>query len=405
MMVWPMIASLWVVPSNAFLLTVRRVDRRRHPTPCSYEMSHGSPDGKKHLHGLIYNMTLFLDDMVDENGRFYSICTTGERSHAGHNVMRDLAAAWDASKALMNDTSFERLNMAMATTIEAYRVALIPAAANESMVLDSSMLQEPSHIGHSAMLILAGLGSWKLHHEVPPPSWIVQLARGILSMQRSDGAFGIAFENGFDDTNVYANIEFYPGEAMVALTEVYHHQMIDHSVREEIRYAMERAFDFYVRHYNVGETNVNYNIWQIQAFSRLYHMMERTSPGKARSIGEYVEALCWDICNSRAYKYELARGRSFFPNLSTIEIACGLDALADAIPVLDAMGSDRLELVLTRVQNGLEFLLWAEQQPLPSEAKRGHGGLGFGGTLILEQRLDVTGHALSAAIKLQMLNQ
>jgi hypothetical protein len=109
--------------------------------------------------------------------------------------------------------------------------------------------------------------------------------------------------------------------------------------------------------------------------------------------------MCEDIIQSKSWKYELARGQSFYPNLDTIEIACGLDALADGMRVARATADARLEAFERQAKNAVSFLQWAQEQVPPNVAV-GRGGLGYGGVTVLEQRLDVTGHAISALTKL-----
>jgi len=367
-------------------------------------------------------MADFYADMVDtESSRFYSLCfpLEGERIHQ-HNPIRDLAAAWDASKIVLylkeyGDDSIpqsESLQQAINTTVSYYQAYIIPIRNNQQhlTMLDSKVLEEAPNIAHSALMILASLGTLKLPflqtkfaHQYP---WIDGLVQGILSMQREDGAFFITFGKDQAESNVYQGIEFYPGEAMVALTEVYDFSstyadiIVENSKRQNILLAMEQAFEFYSSYYHQHNTDTNYNIWQIQAFSRFFQILNgKGNQAKAELVGTYVVELCQEVVNSKAWKYELARGQSFYPNLNTVEIACGLDALSDGIDVARSLQSDILELLEMRAQNAVDFLEWAQDQ-LPADATVGKGGLGYGGTLVLEQRLDVTGHAISALTKL-----
>jgi hypothetical protein len=431
-------------------------------------------------HSLIESMTKFYVDMVDPvSYRFYSTCvpSTGVRCHEPRNPMRDLAAAWDASKLLLyHRRSRERcgeeesenhdniLQRAISTTVDHYQSGLIPVTTpattsgttdqtSSCLQLSSGHLQEASHIGHSAMMILAAIGSLQvsssssslsaLHQQSPPPPphdsyriIVEALAWGILSMQRDDGAFCISFDKGQQDDNVYTGIEFYPGEAMVALAEVYHlgwaspgpfglATAFPTTLDTAILLALQRAFCFYSDYYfQQGTSNdANYSIWQIQAFARLFRLLRSSQPKTVgsistnddedhddddndllQSIASYVVALGETVLGSNAWKYQLARGPSFYTNLNTIEIACGLDALGDAMldmAEITAKSDESLEPIWPqRVDEAVRFFEWTLSK-VPPEAVRGTGGLGFGGTVVLEQRLDVTGHALSALIKLQ----
>jgi hypothetical protein len=419
-------------------------------------------------HSLIESMAKFYVDMVDPvPHRFYSTCvpSTGVRCHEPRNPMRDLAAGWDASKLLLyHRRSRERcgeeeesenhddiLKRAISTTVEHYQRGLIPVTTpattsgsttqtSSCLQLSSDHLQEASHIGHSAMMILAVIGSFQVSSSSSSLSALQQqriieaLAWGILSMQRDDGAFCISFDKGQQDDNVYTDIEFYPGEAMVALAEVYHlgwafpgpATAFTTTLDNAILLALRRAFLFYSDYYfHQGTSNgANYSIWQIQAFTRLFRLLRSSQPTAVgsistnddsddddhddnllQSIGFYVVALAETVLGSNAWKYQLARGPSFYANLNTIEIACGLDALGDAMLLdmadITAKSDESFEQIWPqRVDEAVRFFEWTLSK-VPPEAVRGTGGLGFGGTVVREQRLDVTGHALSALIKLQ----
>ena len=166
---------------------------------------------------------------------------------------------------------------------------------------------------------------------------------------------------------------------------------------------MQRAFSFYSGYYHQGGTDINYNIWQAQAFSLLFKaQLASGNQPEAAKVAPYILTLCEDVISSKSWKYELARGRSFYPNLSTVEISCGLDALADGINVARITEDERLELLEKHASNAVEFLQWIQDQ-VPVDVTIGLGGLGYGGVVVLEQRLDVTGHAISALTKLSTL--
>ena len=96
-----------------------------------------------------------------------------------------------------------------------------------------------------------------------------------------------------------------------------------------------------------------------------------------------------------------SRGRSFYPNLVTVEIACGLDAvrMQGSRVAFEQKREEDLKLLLRNADNAVEFLCWAQDR-VPEDAIVGYGGLGYGGLQVMEQRLDVTGHALSGMSKL-----
>eukprot|EP00536_Pseudo-nitzschia_multiseries_P008633 jgi/Psemu1/287932/fgenesh1_pg.222_\ len=335
--------------------------------------------------------------------------------------------------------------------------------------LSPEILHETPTIAHNGLLLLALVESdrmllprsgCKTENTPDSDSAVEGLTRGILAMQRNDGAFRIRFEDrdtnsaahseqkdndDCDDETVLRGIEFYPGEAMVALMEVFSHTSANQGVTDETRSrilpAMIRALGFYRSFYNQHRNSslleANYAIWQVQAFGRLalalplalpLDLREDTgsatatataaTPTAAAAAGitpselataasDYCADLCEDIASSHAWRM-LSRGTPFYPNLSTVEIACGLDALVRGGLVEAARSSgnsnddsndddndndssiDRLARCIDR---GIDFVAWSQDR-VPAAATVGYGGLGHGGLVVTEQRLDVTGHAL-----------
>ncbi len=369
----------------------------------------------------LWPMTAFFAGMVDQSsGRFYHLCfpSKGEKEKRWMPI-RDLAAIWDATKALeflrgrnydeIEGSSCEILSNAIRESIQVYN-ALYQTVA-DGVALDEEVLLEKPNIAHSAMMILACAGAMRLSllddalDSIPP---IEKLTRGILSSQLPNGSFLPEFTGSDDDA--FREIEFIPGEAMVALMEIHDFSksmdgLISSETREDIVSSLMKAFEFYSGFYYEGNVGINYNIWQIQAFAKLHGSLSLQSPDnndKLNSIRSYVLDLCDGILNSKAWKYELSRGQSFYPNLQTVEIACGLDSLVDGLRVARSLDEDP-ELRALRyeinIKNAIYFLQWAQKR-VPVESPAGYGGLGYGGVQVFEQRLDVTGHAISAMTKI-----
>jgi hypothetical protein len=382
----------FLVAAQAFLRNSPSSKRR----PLWLFLASATPVDDDEATRMIRDMAGFFQFMVDpEKQRFYYECRQGERFHQIHPI-RDLAAAWDATKALPflgpNETHRDDalFKQAILHTLQSYSVG--PTPIGRGFMVHN--LPEPSNIAHSALMLLSYTGALRLGLLNPndASSVLNGLAQGILSMQQENGAFATEFHN---TDSVYQGIDFYPGEAMLALVEI--HQfgldvpgLLDATTQEAIVPTLHRALDFYSHYYRTQEPATNYNIWQIQAFARL----EKT---KTPPILEYITEMCHDIVSSKAWKYELARGRSFYPNLQTVEIACGLDALLDGIGAADPPPG----LWLRQAQNAIDFLRWSLDK-VPENVK---GGLGYGGVLVMEQRLDVTGHAMSALTKWKKIQQ
>jgi len=338
---------------------------------------------------------------------------------------------------------YQRLSAAIVATIEAYSGTWHTFTDSKRHLtcaaLSSKLLEEPSNIAHSAFLILATTGALRLKLLDPETLEIPleELVHGILSMQQEGtGAFAIRFGSG----DIFHGIEFYPGEAMLALLDAYEGpDVLSPALRQEILSAVQRAFLFYSDFYRADNVDERYTSffgnWQVQSFAKLFdilHRAEQDSPGSslnldpgakktasgpwlpdvsdatAANVANYVLELCDAVISSRSWKL-LDLGR--YSHLSTVEIACGLEALAEGTQVAlslessttgRAMSSDRVQGYWHHVRNAVQFLA-AVQDQVPPEAA-GYGGLGYG-VNELEQRLDVTGHAVNALIKVSRVQE
>jgi hypothetical protein len=198
------------------------------------------------------------------------------------------------------------------------------------------------------------------------------LSRGILSMQLENGAF----RTYYGDDNFQRGIAFFPGEAMLALVTAYKFNLLNTATREAIMPAMMNAFHFYSRYYNEEDVDTNFNIWQSIAFSALYDCLENQHENQ-KEVAGYVNTLCQEICQSRAWKYQLSRGQSFYANLETVEIACGLDALAEGIRVAKLEKNMELASQFEKnAANAVQFLGWMQSQ-VPDSCVVGYGGMGI----------------------------
>lgn len=412
-------------------------------TPCRMMMHAGGRWTTEVNHDMVremlWRMTGYFSSMVDTSRqRFYYRClpTSGKRLH-GHCPIRDLGAAWDTTTVLLywrdqqewlaqHDHSMEsrqqRLTNAVCNTLRVYDASYTrlvkqdgvrqekddaAEARGGGVAISQSILLEPPNIAHSAFVLLATAGALRLSifsvNDTLPP--VNDLVGGVLAMQRKDGAFRIEFGN----KDVYRGIEFYPGEAMLALMDAYEvsgsiQGILETSTRKAILPAMERALHFYSNFYRHGNVGARYTSffanWQVQAFAKLFdafdHSEKEPSPSRASAVADYILELCQSIVQSGSWK-ELAKGPSAHSNLSTVEIACGLEALAEGTRVaLEVSRVMDATLFWTNATNAIEFLKSVQDQ-MP-ERMTGSGGLGHG-LRVVEQRLDVTGHAINALTK------
>jgi len=382
----------------------------------------------QHDDDVLYKMIRFFGiDMIDTTtNRFYYYCypMDGKCEHV-HMPIRDLAAAWDASKALqyldidVDDDEVrlirKQLTDAIKCTLAIYQSNLKNNELGDGVHLSGDILLETSTIGHSALLLLGMCDACSLsilnRNEVQ--DMIDGLVQGILSRQLDNGAFSIEFNS--KDTSYLRGIEFHPGEAMLALLNA--HDILlsiptsSATTCQSILQSMEQAFAFYSNYYYTeDDVDINYNIWQVLCFSKYHDTLSinnnQQSKIRQEEVKKYILEMCQEICQSRSWKYQLSRGQSFYQNVETIEIACGLDALAEGIRINrqeDTENNEDLDKLFTmHAKNALYFIQWTQDQ-VSKDCIVGKGGLGYGGIQVFEQRLDVTGHAISALVKLHKL--
>lgn len=201
------------------------------------------------------------------------------RCHA-HCPLRDMGSAWDACKAVKilrnwycrQDTAHPKrllstnLEDAILQTTRYYTSSLvaIDGCNQNSMHLSPELLKEPPKISHNALLLLGLVGLEELgaleitttttnnydgddddacQEQSKLVGSVEPLVLGILSLQRSDGAFKTKFKN---DDDVYSDIAFSPGQAMTALMDVYlHPALVNKTTLDQILPSVLRAFEFY----------------------------------------------------------------------------------------------------------------------------------------------------------------
>ena len=401
----------------------------------AFSASPSSPSiASSHQHQLINNILhkmvrFFGQDMIDTTNRFYYACYPAEGvCEHYHMPIRDIASAWDATKAYTfvssstickenDDEVIERmvavqqqLESAIKCTLSAYQSNLQPNnvaidGGSRGLYLHEDTLLETPTIGHSALLLLGVIGLSILEQDDKVIQDAVNgLVVGILSQQSDANG---AFYTEFGSNDYLRGIEFYPGEAILSLLHA--HELTTATLQQSILQSIDKAYTFYSNYYYTSDTNVNYNIWQILAFAKYYDVLISSNniiqPTRIEEVKKYVLDMCQEICTSKSWKYQLYRGKPFYPNISTVEIACGLDALAEGIRLTQSAGNDDdttnlCDMFQMHAKNAVYFLEWSQDQ-VADDCVVGKGGLGYGGIQVLEQRLDVTGHAISALMKLR----
>jgi hypothetical protein len=238
-----------------------------------------------------------------------------------------------------------------------------------------------SSIAHSAFLALA-----LAHSELPDKTQrLTPLIDGILRQQRQGGSYKVFFDAGPDSGE-----ELYPAEAMLSLLEAYR-------LTKDARYldSVERGFAYYKRaYYDHGRVPPDYLVffanWQSQAGRLLF---ETTT---AQKVKDLVRAFIFELHDrviERGFYEQMARQPGA---QACVEVACGLEGIADAHAIAASSGDPRMEGYRRCAMSALGFLMRAQRTTDCTERERG----GFGASLaIREQRIDVTGHVASGFMK------
>jgi hypothetical protein len=211
------------------------------------------------------------------------------------------------------------------------------------------------------------------------------LADGILVQQRLDGSYKIYFGPEKDD-----GLDFYPGEAMLALLETYR-------MTKEKKYleSVEQGLIYYkTKYYERNRVQpgllVFFANWQSQ-FCRLLHEYTQKEELK-RQVREYVFQLHDRIIERNFYE----RVRRYPEKQVSVEVACTLEGLNDAYAIAFQKNNDHRKTYQEPLCISLAYLL--KLQCIRHCAQKEKGGFGFS-LFDRTQRIDVTGHFLNALIK------
>jgi hypothetical protein len=300
------------------------------------------------------------------------------------NHVRRLASAWAMAR-LANVTGQQTaLGPAIEATLEHYR-RLTKLEAHGGLVVE---IDREAPIAHSAFLLLA-LAEWD---QAPQREQLIrQLAQGLLHQQNEDGAYRTSF--GQSDTK--RGIDYYPGEAMLALMRA--HQLLKESAHLA---SVEMAFPYYRRYWRDHRTTA-FVPWQAQVNLLLY---QTTQQGRYAAFT--FEMADWLIDNYQihagARPDELGGfgiGNARQPGNSSASFLEGVNA-AYRLAVLTG-DSSHAEKYAVSIRMGTRFVLQTqvteEYAMLLKRPERALGG--FTQTLTRNvQRSDYTQHAVMALL-------
>ena len=330
---------------------------------------------------LVDRLRLMFDwykGMVDEStGRFlYLYDPENDVTVTDGEPIRDIATIWDVE---VLSAFLGRDNLRPVTRRSLDHFSRLMVECDGYAIV--APIGEPSSIAHSAFLALA-LSRSDLPDKMQR---VTPLIDGILHQQRNDGSYKIFF-----DTAPDSGEELYPAEAMLALLEAYH-------VTRDGRCldSVEPSFAHYKRaYYDRGRVQPHFLVffanWQSQA-GRL--LLEATTKPKVKDL---VRAFLLEL-------HDRVIGKGFYEHVARrpeaqacVEVACGLEGLADAYAIAASIKDRRKGVYRDCILTALDFLMHAQRTDGCTGRERG----GFGASLtIREQRIDVTGHVASGFIK------
>ena len=291
-------------------------------------------------------------------------------------LIRDIAAVWDV-EVLSAFLGRDDLRPVIRRSLDHFSRFI--AQRDEYAIVAPRGKQ--SSIAHSAFLALALSRS-----EFPGKiQRLAPLIDGILHQQRKDGSYKIFF-----DAEPDRGEELYPAEAMLSLLEAYR-------LTREARYldSVERSFAHYKRaYYDLGRVQPDFLVffanWQSQAGRLLF---EATAKPEVKDL---VRAFLFEL-HDRVIESGFYDRVARQPEAQAcVEVACGLEGLADTYAIAASSQDRRTEAYRGCILTALGFLMRAQRTAGCTARERG----GFGGSLaIREQRIDVTGHVASGFIK------
>jgi hypothetical protein len=316
--------------------------------------------------------------MVDEaSGRLlYTYDPVTDVATSDGELIRDIAAVWDV-EVLSAFLGRDDLRDLIRRSLDHLEQRLVPCDGYKIVAPGG----ESSSIAHSAFMALA-LARSDLPDKIQR---FTPLVDGIVTQQRKDGSYKIFFDAVPDSGE-----ELYPAEAMLALLEAHH-------LTRDARYldSVERGFTYYKRgYYDQGlvapDAMVFFANWQSQTGRPLFEATSRPE------VKDLVRAFLFEL-HDRVIESGFYDGVARRPERQAcVEVACGLEGLADAYAVVLSSQDRRTAEYRRCVGIALAFLVRAQRTTGCTARERG----GFGGSLTSrEQRIDVTGHVASGFIK------
>lgn len=356
----------------------------------------GEPITELYRYGLLRNMSdisqtsiyegltlasgWYLNDTNTSTHRLEYLYYPSNDSYASdNNHLRQLASVW-AMVELQDFLGSTTLSDTIDQTLDYYNAFRVEDADGSYVLLDGD-----ADLGTNAFLILSLL---QIPDYPSQETLMDQYVRGILSLQKEDGSFRTYFKS-----NRTTGVNYYPGEAMLALMHSYMH-----THNETLLQAVQRGFVYY-RDYWRSNHSTAFVPWHTQADTLLFNVTHDLDV--AAFIFEMNDWLIdsYQIQTS-PFKDELGGFPQYFPTFTTSVFLEGIsEAYTVALMVND---SDHVEKYSTSLRNGTRFILqtqWTHQNAFYVEDKSKTIG-GFKTSLTdTSIRIDNTQHAVMALMK------
>ena len=300
---------------------------------------------------------------------YYEYYPFEKRYSYDRQLVREAAAIWILGRLskFLNDVRYEELAQRGFLDFE---VNLEYDYENDFHYLSNI----DSNIAHSAFLVL-GL----LEIEYPLKDYYLdKIAKGIVFMQNEDGSFKTTY--GSSDT--LTGIDYYPGEALVAMMSMYEYTGDRFYIE-----VVERAFNFYSDYWRENQ-NAAFVPWHSRAYAKLYHATGR------KDVADFIlEMNDYIVMNYSSY------GDLTELVFTGINSAVYVEGMNQAYLIASELGdADRKKLYLNFIEKGTDYFLKLQitgtANFLSAEAV---GGFMSSPTSDL-QRVDNNQHALMALV-------
>jgi AMMECR1 domain-containing protein len=322
----------------------------------------------------------FLNNINSQTKRLeYQYAPSSNKYSSRNNHIRQLATLWSITelKDFLKDSAFNTL---IRSTLDYY--------LDKKMCLEDYCfikIENESKIAYNAFLILSLLN---MPSYPESKNWIYLFANGIISLQNENGSYNTYFRS-----KKNTGIDYYPGEAMLALMNLYQ-KTGDKSFLNSVK----RAFNYYKEYWRSNK-NTAFIPWHTQTYLLLYNEI------KNPEIIEFIfEMNDWLIDNYQIkdsiYPDKIGGFPKVKPRYSTSTYIEGInDAYFLAKIVKDQY---HIRKYKEAIRIGIRFILLTQYTKDNSfyvkNSKRSIGG--FKRSLTSNrQRIDYTQHALRSIIK------